>query len=306
MILTTEIWGLTMENSDPRTRHLRRLPDAAARVRSAPSRTAQARLTEALRDRAEAYRTDATVDLTLVDVLVRMDQLEAAARTLDDHRASLHAMAQDLQVVVADAAVEREAERVYDTCLRQLRPGALQVGGVRRRLLALTGAAAVFVALLLPSTRISPRTMLASIEDRVTHDEVAEARSRLEAARSTAAAVRAEVREPQPAAPEALGDPAVRKQVRALLSAAPEEPAAAAPDVTVLANVRAVRDRARPAPRRDDPDAERDGDGQVVPFRVRESNPAGEAVDALAPDPRDDEQRRDDADGASGAPVLGD
>lgn len=277
-----------MGSSDPRTRHLRRLPDAAVRVESAPSRTAQDRLTEALRDRAEAYRTDATVDLTLVDVLVRMDQLEAAARTLDDHRASLHAMAQDLQVVVADAAVEREAERVYDTCLRQLRPGALHVAGLRRRLLALTGAAAVFVALLLPSTRISPRTMLASIEDGVTHDEIAEARSRLDAARSTAAAVRAEVQEAPPVAPEALDDPAVRKQVRALLSAdAPEEPAAAAPEgVTMLAKVRAVRDRARPASRRDDTDDERDG--RVVPFRVRDSNAAGEAVDALVPAPQDD------------------
>src|SRR5687768_10382700 len=83
--------------------------DAAARDEGVPSRVAQTRLSLALRDRAEAYRQDAVVDLTIVEALLRVDEAEAAARQLDDHRASLHAMARDLQVAVADAAVEREA-----------------------------------------------------------------------------------------------------------------------------------------------------------------------------------------------------
>ena len=269
-----------MGQQDPRARHLRQLPDAAAGAEPAPSRIAQQRLTGALRDRADAYRADATVDLALVDVFVQMDQLEAAARTLDDHRASLRAMAQDLQVVVADAAVEREAERVYDTVLRQLRPAA-PTGGVRRRLLALTGAAAVFVALLLPSTRISPRTIMASIEDRVTHDEVAEARSRLDAARATAQAVR----DQQPVdiqAPPALQHAAVRKQVRAILAADQGESAAPLSNdaVTALSDVRATKSRAavqRPAPRpRQDEEL-----APVVPLRVRDGNPAPHAMDLL-------------------------
>ena len=292
---------MTMGQQDPRARHLRQLPDAGAGADRAPSRVAQERLSGALRNRADAYRADASVDLTLVDVLVQMDQLEAAARTLDDHRASLRAMAQDLQVVVADAAVEREAERVYDTCLRQLRPAAPLAGGVRRRLMALTGAAAVFVALLLPSTRISPRTILASIEDRVMHDEVAEARSRLDAARSTAEAVRAgqpvDVR-----APRALQDPAVRKQVRAILAAGQGESAAplSSDPVAVLSDVRAAKRRptahgAAPHP---------DGDlAPVVPLRVRDgaaSPGAPDAMDLIMP------AEDGDAHGAVDEPLRGD
>src|SRR5687767_14952696 len=99
-------------------------PDAPGRgsnaVGGAPSPAAQARLSGALRDRADAYRGDAVVDLTLVEVLLRMDEAEAAVRALDDHRASLKAMARDLQVAVADAAVEREAEAVCDAAVAQL------------------------------------------------------------------------------------------------------------------------------------------------------------------------------------------
>lgn len=283
-----------MGQQEPRKGHLRQLPDVAAGLpEPAPSRVAQQRLTGALRDRADVYRADACLDLALVDVLVRMDQLEAAARTLDDHRASLRAMAQDLQVVVADAAVEREAERVYDACLRQLRSGAAETGHLRRRVVALTGAAAVFVALLLPSTRMSPRTILASIEDRVTHDEIAAARSRLDAARSTAQAVRAEQHAPAVADAPALDDPAVRKQVRDILAADQGESAAlSAEPVTVLAKVRAARDRSSS---RGEAAAPAGGDdlAPVVPLRRRESAPAPQGM-GPGPDP--------DADGDSAVP----
>lgn len=286
---------MTMGQQDPRARHIRRLPDAAAAAEPAPSRIAQQRLTGALRNRADAYRADANVDLALVDVLVQLDQLEAAAQTLDDHRASLRAMAQDLQVVVADAAVEREAERVYDTCLRQLRP--VPAAGPRRRALALTGAAAVFVALLLPSTRISPRTILASIEDRVAHDEVAEARSRLDAARTAAQAARAQQPVDAPA-PRALEDPAVRKQVRAILAAGQGESAAplSTDGVAVLSDVRAAKrrwadDGGGPRPNEDTDVA------PVLPLRVRDADSAPDSVELPASD-------EDDAAGA--ADPLGD
>jgi hypothetical protein len=271
-----------MSTSDPPTRHPESLPDAAAGAESVPSRTAQGRLTEALRDCADAYRADASVDLALVDVLVRMDQLEAAARTLDEHRASLHALAEDLQVVVADAAVEREAERVYDTCLRELRPSAGHIGGLRRRLVALTGAAAVFAALLLPSGRIFPRTTLASIEGRVTHDEVAAARSRLDAARLTADALRADRRDLPVEAPEALRDPAVRKQVRAILANSGRSASAEAAPVAVLAKVRAVRDRMGTHSQPEAADGE--SVAPVVPLRVNESAPALDPDALVAPD----------------------
>ena len=150
-----------------------------------PSDVAQSRLSTAFRGRADAYRQDAAVDLTLVDALLRMDQPEAAARQLDDHRASLHAMARDLQVVVADAAVEREAEAVYQACAEAMARPATNEPTVRRRLLAMAGAAAVMLALVLPTGRFVPRTTLASLMDRdqALDDQVTAARDRLEAAR---------------------------------------------------------------------------------------------------------------------------
>ena len=155
------------------------------RTSGVPSDVAQSRLSDALRGRAEAYRYDAAVDLTLVDALLRMDQPEAAAKQIDNHRASLQAMARDLQVVVADAAVEREAEAVYQACADALVRRVEPQPSLGRRVLAMAGAAAVMLALLLPTGRIVPRTTLASLMDRdqKLDDQVAAARDRLEAAR---------------------------------------------------------------------------------------------------------------------------
>lgn len=155
-----------MLDQNPSPRRLRPRPGTADAVCVEPSHAARSRLEDALRDRAGAYRTDASVDLTLVDALLRMGQPEAAARTLDDHRASLRAMVHDLQAAVADAAVERDVERVCWTAAAQGR--FVPRGGLKQRVLAATGAAAVFLALALPSGRISPKTILAGIEDRMT------------------------------------------------------------------------------------------------------------------------------------------
>lgn len=167
--------------------------------RTPPSATAQARLSDALRDRADAYRQDASIDLTMVEALLRVDEPEAAARTIDDHRQVLLAMAHDLQVAVADAAVEREAEAVCEaaqTTLPQVHtapvPLRAPAGGLRRRVLTLAGAAAVVVALILPQARLSPRTTLASVQGGSAQDDLAGALDRLEAAKSWARALRGE------------------------------------------------------------------------------------------------------------------
>ena len=157
----------------------------------APSATAQARLSGALRDRADAYRQDASLDLTMVEALLRMDEPEAAARTIDGHRQALLAMARDLQEVVADAAVEREAEAVCSAVQRGMGRQAPPVGGLRRRVLTMAGAAAVVVALILPQARLSPRTTLTSVQGDSSHSDVAAALERLEAAKTWARALRA-------------------------------------------------------------------------------------------------------------------
>ena len=164
----------------------------------APSPAARASLTDALRESTGGYLQDASVDLTLVDVLLRMDEAEAAVRTIDDHREALHAMARDLQVAVADAAVTREAELVCDAWANA-HPAVAPTGRLRRRVMAATGAAAVAIALLLPSARMTPRTTLTSLEGRPALGDVAGAKERFEAARSWARALRADVAATRPA-----------------------------------------------------------------------------------------------------------
>ena len=194
--------------------------DGVVRADACPSAVAQARLSGALRDRAEAYRQDAAVDLTIVEALLRLDEAEAAAKQLDEHRESLRAMARDLQVAVADAAVEREAERVYQACAEALTPVRGSHSGLRRRVLALSGAAAVAVALLLP-TSISPRTTLASLVDRrASFDDLTAARERLQAARDWARVLRDETSQaPRPLRTPQGSPGLVRGKVRALLAA---------------------------------------------------------------------------------------
>lgn len=247
------------------------VPPSAAVHTGVPSPTAQARLSDALRDRSEAYRSDASMDLTIVEALLKLDEPEAAARTLDDHRASLQALARDLQVAVADAAVEREAERVFETYAPEPARAVEPEGGLRRRALALTGAAALALVLVLPVTRPSPRTVLTSASDGSSTNDFGAARERLEAAMTWARALRAE-NSAAAAADQAVALRAaartnvVRDKVRAIL-AADSGGSAAAPSsspatVTDLGEHRArkaakpkVAGPARPAPP-DDPSEE--------------------------------------------------
>lgn len=216
-----------------------------------PSRAAQARLSGALRDRADAYRQDASIDLTIVEALLRLDEAEAAAKTLDEHRASLHAMARDLQVAVADAAVEREAEFVCEAVAEELRlPLPRAATGLRRRVLAVTGAAAVVVALVLPTARFSPRTTLASFDNLSASSGIAAARERLEVARSWASALRADATATEAARSTTADAPrraaTVARQVRSILAADTSGGSAASSasppaDVTDLAAYREAR-----------------------------------------------------------------
>lgn len=231
-------------------------PVRAAVPTGAPSLTAQARLSGALRDRSDAYRQDATVDLTIVEALLKIDEPEAAARTLDDHRASLQALARDLQVAVADAAVEREAERVWETCAADFAPAPQPESGLRRRVLAVTGAAAVALVLFLPTGRPSPRTVLTSASDPSSANDFGAARERLEAAMTWARALRAE-NEAAAAADKAVvvrsaaRTNVVRDKVRAILAADSGGSAAASSStsatVTDLRDHRAKR-AAKPKP----------------------------------------------------------
>lgn len=218
------------------------------RVRSTPpSPVAQARLSHALHDRAEAYRQDATLDLTILEALLKLDEPEAAARQVDNHRAVLAAMARDLQVVVADAAVEREAERVCEasSAADAAVAAVAEPVGLRRRMLALTSAAAVALLLVLPSGRHAPRTVLTSLEDRGSLSDVAAARERLEAAKTWARALRAD----QAAAAEADREIAarrtvVRNKVRAILAAdGSGGPAATEPNVATVTDLNEHRAR---------------------------------------------------------------
>lgn len=210
-----------MHEQHPTSRRRDSVPSGDARERP-PSAVAQARLSEALRDRTQTYRQDASVDLTMLGALLRLDHPEAAAKALDDHRASLRAMAHDLQVAVADAAVEREAERVC-SAVAQAEVHRPLVSNVRRRVLAVTGAAAVVLALVLPTARFSPRTTLTSVEGRSAYDDISAARERLEAARTWARALRADTisqrSEARAAAPSPVADAVVRSTLRPSLAA---------------------------------------------------------------------------------------
>lgn len=238
-----------MLDENPMLRRRNDVPAAPSARDSRPSSAAQARLSGALRDRAAQYQHGAALDLTIMEALLRLDRPEDAVQALESHRAALQAMARDLQVAVADAAVEREAEAVCSAVDRAEAPRA-PASNLRRRALAITGAAAVLVALVLPTARFAPRTTLTSFEDRGVVDDVAAARERLEAARSRARVLRentTDVSEVRTAKPPRVSDEMVRSKVRTILAAdAPGE--SAAPTVREDAEVIDL-DARRPGPR---------------------------------------------------------
>jgi hypothetical protein len=192
----------------------------------APSSVARARLSEALRERTQTYQHEASVDLTMLGALLRLDRPEAAVKSLEEQRASLHALARDLQVAVAEAAVEREAELVC-AAAEQMRAqsGPVNARGFRGRVMAMVGAAAVVVALVLPTARFAPRTTLVNVEGSASaYADLAASRGRLEAARSVARALRSDTAsvedsEAEAATPRQTSDPVVRKTLRPILAA---------------------------------------------------------------------------------------
>ena len=270
-----------------------------------PSAAAQQRLSAALRDRSQAYQHGASVDLTIMEALLRMDRPEAAARALEDHRAALQSMARELQVAVADAAVEREAERVCSAA-EQAPPVRPMVSHLRRRALAVTGAAAVVVALVLPTARFAPRTTLTSVEHRATADDAAAARTLLAEARARAQALRdattTTLSETRTAKAARASGEVVRDRVRAILAAG-DPGGSAAPNVTdaQVMDLYAHRTK-RPAGGRDDTPPAPPANPRPVDVRTPDVQAPLSPESVLPTQPAPDAGRAGDgADGADGA-----
>src|SRR5688572_32211678 len=80
-----------------------------------PSDGAAERLARTLHERTAEYRTDATIDLTMVEALLKVEGPEAASEALDGHASSLGALVADLHAALAEATVERDAEAILTT-----------------------------------------------------------------------------------------------------------------------------------------------------------------------------------------------
>ena len=205
-------------------RATRRVAPAQTGAGGVPSDAAAQRLAEALQRRTAQYRTDASVDLTLINALLDHDGPAAARAALADHSASLDALLTDLRSAVAQAAVEREAEQVVAEAQRRIAEPAPRplVQRIRRQLVSVAGAAALVAALLAPSTRLDGRDAVLTAQQRVAHQQLAVARQRVaELQRGTSSAAPARVREVNDrllAVPRrALSAPAVRDEVREVM-----------------------------------------------------------------------------------------
>ncbi|MGH8908754.1 MAG: hypothetical protein ACRD0K_20235 [Egibacteraceae bacterium] len=77
----------------------------------APGDAAGERFRERLHARVERSRCQLGKELTVIEALVRMGELDGAAHALDDQRLALRALGAQLERVVADAVGERAIER---------------------------------------------------------------------------------------------------------------------------------------------------------------------------------------------------
>lgn len=119
---------------------LRAQPDAGRGA--APSDAATRRLGSALSDSVGGYRSRLEFDLQIVDRLSAEGDLEAAAIVLQAHIDALSAFSDEVERLVADAAVEREAESVVDDALDDPAPPAEAVPSSRRLVPVLLAAVA--------------------------------------------------------------------------------------------------------------------------------------------------------------------
>jgi hypothetical protein len=162
------------------------------RVRpSAPRLDGEAvtRLGEELHTLIEERRRALGVELTVIEALIRMGALDAAAHALEDQHRALRALGRQLKEVIGNAAAEQAAERALDvwrglpvTASAGLSRGRAGRGPSSRPRLAL--AAAMIGLVLVPSLWeplqvFSAREVHESREERAAWSEIHAARERL-------------------------------------------------------------------------------------------------------------------------------
>jgi hypothetical protein len=145
------------------------------------------RLGTQLARRSEAYRIRLAVDLTLVGALLKMGKPEAALRAMEEHRLTLLAYKAEVEAAVADAVVEREAERVVAAAAADLEgQGAVEKSAATPRFSAprrlVAAAAAVFTLVGLgafSATRLPSPAVLDDAAEVAARSQLAAARRRL-------------------------------------------------------------------------------------------------------------------------------
>jgi hypothetical protein len=116
--------------------------------------TAAERLARTLHERTAEYRTDATIDLTMVDALLKTEGPAAASEALDDHACSLDALVADLHLALAEATVERDAEAILETARSGVEPPSGLVQRLRATVLGVAGAITLLATVVIVPFRI--------------------------------------------------------------------------------------------------------------------------------------------------------
>ena len=169
--------------------HLARPASSGPPSPSTPSPTAAHHLGKALSDRTARYHADLTLDLTMVETLLDLGEVRAAARALGDHRQALQAFSDGVETELSDAVVEREAEDVLDHHTIDL-TDAIRVPAAsesshsdhrgRQGLAGVLAAAAIAAAVVVPGLRPSPAEDVAmTADERSAAIQLAAARAQL-------------------------------------------------------------------------------------------------------------------------------
>lgn len=263
---------------------LRLSADARAARRSPPAPAEDLvtrRLAETLHQRTSEYRTDATVDLTMIDALLEHEGPAAARTALDGHAAALEALLENLHAAVAQAAAEREVQEI----LAPPAPLPTMRERVKAHVSSIAGAAAVLMALAASGPRIvAERAVLTAGGDQV------ESASNIESSVTPATAGRR----------ASAARPAATRTVRAKLLRVSEPrarsvdkgDAAATADLVEDVTQTAVRAAATAPPAGRAQAAQRPSDGSDAPAADEPTVPLPPNVDvprapALEPDPVD-------------------
>ena len=122
------------------------------------------KLAETLHRRTSEYRTDATVDLTMIDALLEHEGPAAARTALDGHAAALESLLENLHAAVAQAAAEREVQELLDAPSPRI-PTLRQ--RFRASVSSMAGAAALLLALVASGPRVTDPKAVVVTGDRV-------------------------------------------------------------------------------------------------------------------------------------------